>query len=73
VGDILGDPPAIELLELRDLDLREHLMQTHGALRIVSELLRHSSTRITADTYSHVAPSLDAAAVEDLARSVLEG
>jgi integrase len=41
-------------------------------LKIVSELLGHSSIRITADTYAHVLPAVKDEAI-DLLDSVLTG
>ena len=39
-------------------------------MRVVAEVLGHSSTRLTADTYSHVTPRLTREAADALTRAL---
>jgi integrase len=51
--------PKIRIHDLRHT-AATHLLVRHVHLKVVQEMLGHSSITITLDTYSHVIPSLQA-------------
>ena len=72
-GDVQGGTKAAELPEIRFHDLRHTaatLLLSKGVhVKLVSEMLGHSTITLTLDTYSHLIPAMhgDAAAAMDAA------